>query len=87
MGICKCKEGKSCPVHFFRRTSNPDKYASEKQSFEVKFSDKTDYKKAKSKSKKEVKLENIEPCDCDNCDCDDHTVCDCDDCDCINCSC
>ena len=31
MGICRCKEGKSCSVHFFRRHANPEKYEEEKK--------------------------------------------------------
>ena len=44
MGICRCKEGKSCSVHFFRKHVNPDKYIEEKKSFERKHTKKS-YKK------------------------------------------
>jgi hypothetical protein len=34
MGICRCKEGKSCSVHFFRRHTNPERYQEDKNKFE-----------------------------------------------------
>ena len=40
MGICRCQEGKSCSVHFFRSSINPDKYKAEKKTFEKKYSKK-----------------------------------------------
>lgn len=40
MGICTCKAGKGCSIHFFRRSIDPDKYASDKKEFENKYSSK-----------------------------------------------
>jgi hypothetical protein len=36
MGICRCEEGKSCSVHFFRRVKDVSQYKKEKKAFEKK---------------------------------------------------
>ena len=84
MGICTCKKGKGCSVHFFRRHTNPDKYEEALKTFETKS------KKGSRIPEFEIKEEKTlvdNSCDCSNCDCTNHKDCDCEDCECIVCDC
>jgi hypothetical protein len=68
MGICTCKEGKSCSVHFFRRHSNPDKYKEDKEKFESTRTPEFKVKECKCSCECDNE-ESCNQCDCNKCEC------------------